>query len=230
MSRSSFRSGRVLGATLATAALLVGSSAASAAPVVWSGAGGNGNTYDVVLNGGASWDAARAAAQAAGGDLATIDSQPEQDFVESVLRSNNAATGSYWFGIREAAEGLYRHVDGRSIDFSHWAPGEPNNAQGVENSGAILWSTDADGAADPAMLARRGGWNDAPASGYPADGLILPPRDVLRAGYLLEISGDGNGNGNGNGGAVIPLPTAVYALPLGAAAMAYCHRRMRRGV
>jgi len=78
----------------AAAALCLGASAASAAPVVWSGAGGNGNTYDVILDGGASWDAARAAAQAAGGDLATIDSQEEQSFVESVLRSNNAGTGS----------------------------------------------------------------------------------------------------------------------------------------
>lgn len=213
-------------AAAATGLFLGGASVASAAPVVWNSTVGNGNSYEVILDNSASWDAARAAAQASGGDLATIDSQGEQDFVESIL-ADAAVTGSYWFGIREVTEGVYEHVNGQSIGFANWSTGEPNNAQSVEDSGAILWTTD--GSPDAAALARRGGWNDAPNSGYPADGLIIPPADVLRAGYLVEIEGD-DGNGNGGGGTAIPLPAAVYAFPLGAALVGIYHRRMRRGV
>ena len=228
MSRSPHLIRRRPGAT-AAAALLRGACSASAAPVVWDGAGGNGNTYDVILDGSASWDAARAAAQASGGDLATIESQAEQDFVETVLGSNNAPTGSYWFGLREAAEGVWQHVDGSPAGFTNWSPAEPNNVQGVEDVGAILWTnTTTGGTPDPAGVARSGKWNDAPTSGLPAPGLPTPVPDAVRAGYLLEVTGDGNGNGGG--GTVIPLPAAVYAFPLGAAVVGLFHRRMRRRV
>jgi hypothetical protein len=224
-----------LGALGAVAALGVGAgvaTVASAAPVTWdTSQGGNGNTYDVILDASASWDAARVAAQAAGGDLVTISSQQEQDFVESVLSANAADTGSYWFGIREAAEGVYQHVNGQALGFANWAPNQPDNSQGSESVGAILWATDADAAADPGMLARRGGWNDAPVSGYPADGLVTPPADALRAGYLIEIAAtdDGGGGGGDDGGTAVPLPAGVLAFPLGAAFAGIFYRRMRRG-
>lgn len=216
-----------LAAPAAAVALLAGVPAASAAPVVWdSGSGGNGNTYDFVLDANASWDAARAAAQAAGGDLATIDTQAEQDFVESLLDSQFADTGSYWFGIRETTEGNWQHVNGQAVGFANWAPDQPDNSQGVETVGAILWANDADSAADPAMLARRGGWNDAPVSGYPVAGLVNPPGDALRAGYLIEIAADDGGNGGP--GTAIPLPAAAYAFPLGMGVAGFFYRRLRR--
>jgi hypothetical protein len=211
----------------AVAALLAGASA-SAAPVIWDdGNGGNGNSYEVILDANASWDAARAAAQAAGGDLVTIDSQAEQDFVESVLSSSFADTGSYWLGIREAAEGFWQSVSGQSVTFANWVPGQPDNSQGAETVGAIVWANEADSAADPDMLARRGGWNDAPVSGYPVAGLLNPPGDALRAGYLVEIAATDDGGGNG-GGTAIPLPAAVYAFPVGTSVAGLFYRRMRR--
>lgn len=217
----------------AVAALGVGAGVAtiaSAAPVTWdTSQGGNGNTYDVILDANASWDAARSAAQAAGGDLATIASQQEQDFVESVLSSNAADTGSYWIGIREASEGVYQQVDGQALGFANWAQSQPDNSQGSESVGALLWATDADAAADPGMLARRGGWNDAPVSGYPIDGLVTPPADALRAGYLFEIAADDGGGGGDDGGTAVPLPAGALAFPLGAAFAGIFYRRMRRG-
>src|SRR3954454_14686334 len=89
-------------AAVGAALLSCGASAALAGPVVWSsGSGGDGNSYEVVINNTVSWDAARSAARAAGGELATITSQAEQSFVESVLSSSAAPIGSYWFGLRE---------------------------------------------------------------------------------------------------------------------------------
>src|SRR4051794_3352436 len=83
----------------APAALALGASAPPAPPAVFNtGAGATGNTYDVILNGSLSWDAARAAAQSAGGDLATIDSAAESNFITSLLTNNNAPTGGYFFG------------------------------------------------------------------------------------------------------------------------------------
>jgi len=219
-------------AAFATAAVL--STAASAAPVSWTtGEGGNGHSYDVILDNAISWDGARAAAQAAGGDLATISSQAEQGFVESVLSSNNAPTGSYWFGIRETAtEGVYQHVNGQALSYTHWAPGQPDNSQGAESVGAVLWTaaTTNGAASDAAALARRGGWNDAPVQGYPIAGLLTPPADALRGGYLVEFDASAGGTGNDDGGGTtqVPLPAAAIAFPVGAAFAGVFYRRMRK--
>lgn len=206
---------------------------AAASPVVWqTGAGGNGNSYDVIADNTITWDQARDAAQAAGGQLATIDSAQEQAFVESVMASNNAPTGSYWFGIAETGtEGTYAHVDGTPLGFTNWLTGEPNNANGAENVGAVLWSG---AGADATMVARRGKWNDEPMSGYPTNGLPTPGQaDVLRGGYLVEVAPEVTGNeggngGNGGGSNAVPLPAAVFAFPLGAAFAGLFYRRMRR--
>ena len=217
-------------AAVGAALLSCGAGAALAGPVVWdTSAGGNGNTYEVVVNDSLSWDDARSAAQAAGGDLATITSQAEQSFVESILGSASAPTGSYWFGLRETlTEGVYQHVSGESSSFTNWMTGEPNNAAGVENVGAVLWTPDG---GDAGLLPRRGRWNDEPVSGYPADGLTLPAEaDVYRGGYLVEIAGDDNG-GNGNGGGTpnaVPLPAAVFTFPAAAAFAGVFYRRMNR--
>ena len=160
--------------TAACAALMsCGAGAALAGPVVWnSGSGGNGNSYEVVIDNTVSGDAARNAAHAAGGERATITSQAEQSFVERVLSSSSAPIGSYWFGLREqSAEGNYQYVTGESSPFHNWLAGEPNNAGGVETVGAVLWTPDN---GDSNGLARRGHWNDEPASGYPGAGLATP--------------------------------------------------------
>ena len=217
------------GATLAgAAALVLAAASAPAAPVVWNvGTGSNGNTYELVSDPDASWDAARAAAQSMGGDLATITSAEEQAFVESLMSEANVLTGGYWFGIREAAEGVYLNVDGTPLTYTHWAASEPNNAGGVENSGQILWTNTALPLPDPAADERRGFWNDAPAAGY-TGGVDQTPSDTFRAGYLVEIAADDTDGGNNGGGTAIPLPAAAYVFPLGAAVMGYFHRRMRR--
>jgi len=236
MSRTAFTRPRAAGvaALASAAALLAFAPTAPASPVTWdAGAGGNGNTYDVIVDNAASWDAARAAAQAAGGDLATIGSAAEQSFVEGVLTSNNAPTGSYWFGIGETSEGVWVDNTGKTLGFTHWAPGEPNNHNtSGENAGAILWTNGTPG--DAGAAERKGGWNDAVRGGYP-DGITFPPADALRAGFLVEIQAEGTGGGGGGtdgggdgGGASVPLPAAVFAFPVTAVFAAMFYRRMRR--
>ena len=220
--------------TAACAAVLSwGAGAALAGPVVWnSGSGGNGNSYEVVIDNTVSWDAARSAAQAAGGELATITSQAEQSFVESVLSSSGAPVGSDWFGLREeSAEGNYQYVTGETSPFHNWLVGEPNNEGGVETVGAVLWTPDN---GDSNGLARRGHWNDEPVSGYPGPGLVNPgENDVFRGGYLIEraAADTGGGGGDDNGGGApnaVPLPAAVFTFPAAAAFAGVFYRRMSR--
>lgn len=234
MSRTPFTRPRAAGvaALASAAALLAAAPTSNASPVTWNtGAGANGNTYDVIVDDTASWDAARAAAQAAGGDLATIGSAAEQSFVEGVLTGSNAPTGSYWFGIGETAEGVWVDDTGKTLGYTHWAPGEPNNHGTTgEKAGALLWTRGTPG--DAGAAARKGGWNDAARGGYP-DGITFPPADALRAGFLVEIPAEGTGgggtDGGGGGGASAPLPAAVFAFPVAAVFAGLFYRRMRRG-
>ena len=77
---------RIIPRTLAITLLIASPGLASANPVSWSC---NGHFYDVVsVPGTISWEDANAAAIAAGGYLATITSQAENDFV--FLLVNNA--------------------------------------------------------------------------------------------------------------------------------------------
>jgi hypothetical protein len=235
MSRTASTRPRAAGvaALASAAALLAHAPPAPASPVTWNtGAGANGNTYDVIVDGAASWDAARAVAQAAGGDLATIDSAGEQSFVESVLNTNVAATGSYWFGIHDTAGGTWQDVTGKPLGYTNWSPGEPNNHGAVENAGAILWTGGTPG--DAGAADRKGKWNDAPVGGF-LDGITFPPADALRAGFLVEIQAEGTGGGGGGtdgggggGDASAPLPAAVFAFPVTAVFAAMFYRRMRR--
>ena len=162
-------------------AILAGATGAVAAPVTWdSSAGGNGNTYELVVDNTITWDAARAAAQSRGGDLATITSQAEQDFVKSLMLSAMPATGSYWFGLEETSENVFTPVTGEASTYTNWDSTEPNNANFAETVGAVLWTADG-GPAE--LVARRGAWNDEPVSGYPTPGLPTPAQiDVLRGG------------------------------------------------
>lgn len=184
------------------------------APVVFSTEqGGNGNTYEVVLDAGVSIDGARAAAGADGGHLVTITSPAEQAFVESLLDGADAPTGSYWMDLQRAGEG-FAWGTGESFDFSNFAPGEPNDFLGNEDVGQIYWAQTS--AED--LASRRGRWNDSVTTGYPnADNESFPTLDLSRAGFIVEREAT-----------AIPLPLAVFAAPLTALLAAGAARRMRR--
>lgn len=222
--------------TLALSGLVGG--AASGAPVPF-----GGNRYDLVLDNDISWTGAQGAANSAGGNLAVISSPAEQTFIESLLLDRNAPTGSYWFGLQESdAEGVYRTLDDSPGTFSNFSANEPNDAGGLgENFGAIYWTADG---GDPALLARRGDWNDLPDEGYPNGGVLTPGQaDLFRAGYLVEFAGvgsdngggpgdgDGGGPGDGDGGGdpnAIPIPPALLLFPGTAFLAMVAARRMKR--
>lgn len=114
-------------------------------PVQWSVAdGGNGHYYEPIAVGGViSWDQANQAATQAGGYLATITSEEENDFVFALIDSPEYWYSSYnlrgpWIGgIQEpgAVEpgGGWTWITGEPFVYTNWDATQPNNFTHNEN-------------------------------------------------------------------------------------------------
>ncbi len=139
----------------------------------------NGNYYVGVAAAGISWDQARADAAAMShmgmsGDLATLTTQQENDFVYALGSVHN-----YWIGgFHNTASASYSEPDGgwewitgEPFTYTNWLPGEPNNtgAFGAEDYLELLQG-----------FAGSDSWNDAAQMEHPA-------------GYVVEFSSDGIG-------------------------------------
>lgn len=87
--------------------------------------------------GTATWQDAEDNCVAAGGHLASVHSQSDQDSMAALI------TNTAWFGYTDAADqGSFVWVDGSPSDYTNWAGGEPNdwgldqcapNCDGVED-------------------------------------------------------------------------------------------------
>lgn len=149
---------------LAANALLA--SAAVAAPVQWAG---NGHWYEAVsVPGGISWTQASAAAQAAGGYLATPTSDAENAFVFGLVNSpvywNQEPGGSNlgpWLGGYQTFDtgstpaANWTWVTGEPWSFTAWHSGEPNNFTGADENYLSYKCYGSSGC-------RIGLWNDLP--------------------------------------------------------------------
>nr|5LGK_E Chain E, Low affinity immunoglobulin epsilon Fc receptor [Homo sapiens]5LGK_F Chain F, Low affinity immunoglobulin epsilon Fc receptor [Homo sapiens] len=88
------------------------------------------------------WVHARYACDDMEGQLVSIHSPEEQDF----LTKHASHTGS-WIGLRNLdLKGEFIWVDGSHVDYSNWAPGEPTSRSQGE---------------DCVMMRGSGRWNDA---------------------------------------------------------------------
>ena len=90
--------------------------------------GGNNHYYEVpVPIDRLSWDAAKQAAEAKGGYLATITSQAENDFIKGLLPTGNWFN---WIGgtklYPDGSVGEWRWITGEPWSYTNWSPGNPN--------------------------------------------------------------------------------------------------------
>jgi hypothetical protein len=108
--------------------------------------GGNGHYYYLVAAPvPITWDAARDAASAIGGYLATYTSGAENAFVRNLAGTFRLWAGAYQpVGSNEPAGG-WRWVTNEPFDYSNWETLEPNNAGGAE---------------DRMVMRPNGRWND----------------------------------------------------------------------
>jgi flagellin len=127
--------------------------------------------YSLVSTGSdITWSAANAAAEAAGGHLATITSPGEQSFLAAQL--GGTVSEAAWIGATdEVTEGTFEWVTGEAFLYNNWNTGEPNDAGGNEDYVQLLPGTN-------------GKWNDLP------DSYAGLQAYVLEKGSSLVINGD----------------------------------------
>lgn len=164
-----------------------------AAPVQWSG---NGHWYEAVhVEAGIDWFAAKSAAEAKGGYLATATSAEENTFLFNLI-----SNASFWFNYTDAslgpwlgafqtsdqngAGGNWQWLTGEAWSYTNWASGEPNNYNPGLPGNADYLEFLGRGHNNPAPT-----WNDCHA--------VLPIR-----GYIIEYD-------------VVPVPGAVLLFSSG---------------
>ncbi|MGC4045952.1 MAG: FG-GAP-like repeat-containing protein [Armatimonas sp.] len=159
----------------------------------------NGHYYQAVaVQGGISWPAAKAAAEARGGYLATITTADENFFVATLTDKpelweydGQSELGPWLGGYRDPNTGApntnWKWVTGESWGYTKWSAHQPDNDNGVESrlqlfSARWLGETHV------------GYWNDEAAAG---NSQTAP--DHFVKSYVIEWNSDPNG-GNGGGG------------------------------
>ncbi|KAK3106670.1 hypothetical protein FSP39_024902 [Pinctada imbricata] len=89
-----------------------------------------------------TWEESRDYCRALGGDLISIHSQAEQDFVIHTLLNNSARYSGYWIGLNDRArESGHVWSDGTPTDFTTWSPHEPNDYNHNEDCVQVDMST-----------------------------------------------------------------------------------------
>ncbi|XP_078659901.1 lymphocyte antigen 75-like isoform X2 [Branchiostoma floridae x Branchiostoma belcheri] len=92
-----------------------------------------------------TWEEALANCQAKGGDLASVHSPEEANFLLSQM---NDVFAQYWIGLNDkSVENGFTWTDGTPVSFTLWNDGEPNNAgngehcvEMVVSSGEAFWN------------------------------------------------------------------------------------------
>jgi hypothetical protein len=162
---------------------------ANAAPIQWlESEGGNNHWYEAVLvPNGISWQDANLAAAAAGGYMATITSQEENEFVYSLV--DNPAffkpspashqenyylgpwLGGYQLPNSEEPDKGWVWVTGEQFSYANWYVGEPNNGAGTFGENLIHFF---------GIGSRTSYWNDTAS--------IRPdlPGWTIQNGYIIE--------------------------------------------
>ena len=87
----------------------------------------NGNRYEIITCG--TWPQCDVAAKAKGGNLATIRSKEENDWILSTFRGQANSSNGFWIGMR-LQNSLWGWASGDVSAFRNWNPGEPNEPAG----------------------------------------------------------------------------------------------------
>lgn len=108
----------------------------------WTDLNGGTHEYKVMLSKGISWENAFGSLED-DWHLATITSEDEQ---HSVISGLSGLAGEYWLGGFQSEKGddpenNWEWTTGETWDYTHWAPGEPNDAYGASSEQHVaLWS------------------------------------------------------------------------------------------
>jgi hypothetical protein len=147
------------------------------------------NSRFAVVNETLDWNAAKKACEEAGGHLATITSQAEQDEIVALLASlddENKRNSYFLGGVDLDKTGEFTWVTGESFDYFYWKMNEPKPDR-TENYLAIFAKTydGNSGTTEP------GRWNDCMVDGTghsnAGDPGFFSPEQT---GYIIEWDND----------------------------------------
>ena len=188
--------------------IILSSSTLWAAPVQWVG---NNHWYEPVHEGsGINWADADTAAQNAGGYLATITSEAENDFVFALINNpiywyidgadNNDGPwlGGYYDGpLGQMDATNWKWVNGDLWIYSNWDNGEPN----FTNERRLNYFSNEASASNPI---RQPFWNNV-------------PEESLNLGYIIEYDAY-----------PVPLPAGFWFLGSGLIGLAGFRRKFKK--
>ncbi len=128
------------------------------------------------------WPNARDVANLVGGNgvnghLVTITKAEENDFIFKQIKGSGY---SPWIGLSSTRPGRFRWVNGEDVDYTNWAPGEPNNDGGNRNNVFEPYVRFSEG---------YGTWNDQRSDAFPFIAEFEKP--LIR---YKQISGPKNGS------------------------------------
>ncbi|XP_072561040.1 lactose-binding lectin l-2-like [Paramormyrops kingsleyae] len=90
---------------------------------------------------GKTWIDSELNCLSSGGNLASIHSEEEFQFIKALIKSRDSAENPTWIGLTDSSkEGTWLWTDGSKVDFTKWNSGEPNNVNGGENCVHTNWS------------------------------------------------------------------------------------------
>jgi len=96
----------------------------------------NGSKY--LVTGAGTWEQAQAQAFSLGGNLVTINSQAEQDF----LVSKFGGSEQFWTGLTDkVTEGQFKWINGETSTYTNWNTGQPDNAGNEDYVGMNFGAT-----------------------------------------------------------------------------------------
>ena len=138
----------------------------------------NGHYYKV-YDIGLTWDEAKAYCEKLGGHLATITSQNEQTFVETLIPQYDK--NNYWLGGFKS-NSQWKWITNEAFVFENWAMNEPNNhpTSGGEDK-LHMYNGE-----NPMSYSVVGEWNDLNANGTSGNELFFGLDDF---GFICEWDG-----------------------------------------
>jgi hypothetical protein len=141
---------------------------------------GNNHYYFLLTN--ADWTDSEVLAESAGGHLATIRNQAEQDWVFNTFGSYGGQQRLLWIGLNDTNQLFdFNWVAGGPVTYTNWATGEPNNSSGNERYVAVYYPN----------FNQPGAWNDW--SDRTSDPIGLPFNGVVEVVPQLSCVIDTNG-------------------------------------
>merc|ERR1719215_1960357 len=99
----------------------------TSAPIPMYCESGNCYNYEVLTDTGRNWNDARSACQVLLGDLASINSEEEWQFVKGILTSSGVTSG-VWLGASDSTtEDTWVWTDGSPVTYTDWRSSQPNH-------------------------------------------------------------------------------------------------------